>query len=81
MNINNVNVTLIPSACSKASVGAKAKTLPFVRSLRRLATPTRDDRHGCPSSSPLQDEGQTQTKSANPACSSRPDAHVEFDPL
>jgi hypothetical protein len=41
----------------------------------------RDDRHGCPSSSPLQDEGQTPAKSANPACSSRPEAHVEFGPL
>jgi hypothetical protein len=28
--------------CSiKANVGAKAKTLPFARSLRRLATPTK----------------------------------------
>ena len=50
----------------------------FVASLHQRR---RDDRHGCPSSSPLQDEGQTQTKSANPACSSRPEAHVEFGPL
>jgi hypothetical protein len=73
------SVELVPR---RANVGAKAKTLSFARRLCHLATPTKvDDRHGCPSSSPLQDEGQTLMKSANPACSSRLEAHVEFGPL
>jgi hypothetical protein len=46
-----------------------------------FVTSLHHDWHGCPSSSPLQDEGQTPTKSASPAPSSRPEAHVEFDPL
>jgi hypothetical protein len=33
-------------------------------------------RRGCPSSSPLQDEGKTPTKSPSPTSSSRPEAHV-----
>jgi hypothetical protein len=33
---------------------------------RRYNDETRDDWRGCPSSSPLQDEGQTPTKSAGP---------------
>jgi hypothetical protein len=43
----------------------------FVASLHQRR---RDDRHGCPSSYQLQDEGQTPTKSASPASSSRPEA-------
>jgi hypothetical protein len=40
-----------------------------------------DDRRGHPSSSLLQDEGKTPTKSASPTSSSRPEAHVGFGPL
>jgi hypothetical protein len=63
-------VELVPR---RANVGAKVKTLPFARCLRRLATPTKttpteharasrgrrsdQDRRGRPSSSSLQDEG------------------------
>jgi hypothetical protein len=52
----------------KFVVGAKRRRYPlrepFVDSLHQR---TRDDWRGCPSSSPLQDEGQTPTKSAGPA--------------
>jgi hypothetical protein len=50
----------------------------FVASLHQRM---RDDRRGCPSSSPLQGEGQTPTESASPVSSSRLEAHVEFGPL
>jgi hypothetical protein len=40
-----------------------------------------DDRRGHPSSSPLQDEGKTPTKSASPTSSSRPEAHEGYGPL
>jgi hypothetical protein len=42
----------------RENVGAKAKTLPFARCLRRLATPTDENRRGHPSSFPLQDEAR-----------------------
>jgi hypothetical protein len=74
------------------TVGVKAKTLPFARSLRRLATPTKTTperaegagrmRTGVvPSSSPLQDEGKAPSKSASPMSSSCREAHVGFGPL
>jgi hypothetical protein len=60
----------------RANVGAKANTLPFARSLRRLAAPTKttsterarasrrrrsdEDRRGSPSSSPWQAEGSIE---------------------
>jgi hypothetical protein len=50
----------------------------FVASLHQR---TRDDWRGCPSSPPLQDGGQTPTKSAGPAPLISPEAHVEFGPL
>jgi hypothetical protein len=43
----------------------------FVASLHQRM---RDDRRGCPSSSPLQDEGQSPTESASPTSSSHPEA-------
>jgi hypothetical protein len=63
-------------------LGQKRRRYPsrgaFIASLHQLR---QDDRRGCPSSSPLQDEGQTPTKSTSPASSSCPEAHVEFGPL
>jgi hypothetical protein len=72
-------VELVPR---RANVGAKAKTLPFVRCLRQSRCTNGGETTGefHPSSTTLQDEG-LQRGRPRPASSSNTKAHVEFDPL
>jgi hypothetical protein len=92
VSLGRLNQTLCAMCFRELNVGAKAKTLPFARCLRRLASPTmpkdagpmrtsRLDFADALRPSPLQDEGKTPTMSASLTSSSGPEAQVGFGPL